>query len=193
MKRIISESDEEIVLSGQKVIYSVRVSRTARRLRLTIQSSGRLILTQPRYLSFRAGQDFLRLKSDWILSKLSQLPKQMVLTPAQSRARYLELKNSALNLVKDRLEHFNIFYRFEYNNISIRNQATRWGSCSKKRNLNFNYRVIDLEPRVADYIIVHELCHLKEFNHSSRFWSLIAQALPDYKTLRKKIHHYGQK
>ena len=82
---------------------------------------------------------------------------------------YLKYKNQATNLVKERIEYFNTFYNYKWGKIVVRNQKTRWGSCSKKGNLNFNYKIVLLSPEAADYIIVHELCHLKEFNHSERF------------------------
>ncbi len=98
-------------------------------------------------------------------------------------------KESARKLVHERLEYFNQLYNFKYNKVAIRNQKTRWGSCSRRGNLNFSYRLALMEPRLADYIIVHELCHLKEFNHSQNFWDLVAQQFPDYRELRKRLKH----
>jgi hypothetical protein len=104
---------------------------------------------------------------------------------------YLKYKNQATNLVKERLEYFNQFYNYKYGRVVIRNQKTRWGSCSRKGNLNFNYKIALLSPKAADYIIVHELCHLKEFNHSGKFWDLVAQAVPDYKEIRSSLRTNG--
>jgi len=89
------------------------------------------------------------------------------------------------------LEYFNTFYNFKWGRVTIRNQKTRWGSCSKKGNLNFNYKIALLKPSQADYIIVHELCHLKEFNHGKNFWSLVAQTIPDYKEVRSSLRTSG--
>lgn len=100
---------------------------------------------------------------------------------------YLTRKEEARALIIGRLEYFNQFYNFVYKRVSVRQQRTRWGSCSRQGNLNFNYRLLDLSPDISDYIIVHELCHLKEFNHSSRFWSLVAQIIPDYAARRAKL------
>ncbi len=71
--------------------------------------------------------------------------------------------------------------------IGVRNQKGRWGSCSRNGSLNFNFRVVYLPPPLVDYIVVHELCHLGELNHSKKFWSLVSQAVPDYRLMRKKL------
>ncbi|MDE1924740.1 MAG: M48 family metallopeptidase [Patescibacteria group bacterium] len=71
--------------------------------------------------------------------------------------------------------------------IFIKNLKTRWGSASKNGNLNFHYKILFLPPHLASYLVVHEVCHLKEFNHSKEFWALVASELPDYKKLRKEL------
>jgi predicted metal-dependent hydrolase len=91
----------------------------------------------------------------------------------------------------DRVEHFATVYGFKYNRVSIKNQKTRWGSCSKKGNLNFNYKIFLLSPDMRDYIIVHELCHLKELNHSRKFWTLVEEIVPDYRIARKALKKQG--
>lgn len=103
------------------------------------------------------------------------------------RRDYLKYKEAARALVRARIKYFNQIYGFKVGRISIRNQRTRWGSCSKKGNLNFNYKIALIAPHLADYIIVHELCHLREFNHSKRFWALVARAVPDYLCARQEL------
>ncbi len=105
-----------------------------------------------------------------------------------SRAAYLAYKESARALVIARLAHFNQVYEFTYGAVAVRNQRSRWGSCSSKGNLNFNYRIALLPAHLADYIVVHELCHRGEFNHSQRFWDLVARAMPNYEVLRAELH-----
>ncbi len=100
---------------------------------------------------------------------------------------YLKYKQQALALAQKRLEHFNKIYGFKINKINIKNQKTRWGSCSKKGNLNFNYKIVLISERLADYIILHELCHLKEFNHKQKFWNLVGQTMPEYLTIKKEL------
>ena len=110
----------------------------------------------------------------------------------KNNADYLKYKKEAGILAKERLEYFNTIYNFKYNRITIRNQKTRWGSCSKKGNLNFSYKIALLSPKIADYIIVHELCHIGEFNHSKNFWNLVEKTMPDYKELRGSLRTNSQ-
>lgn len=107
--------------------------------------------------------------------------------PPLAPARYLALKEHARTFVRDRIALLNAPYGFRFNRIAIRNTRSRWGSCSKKGNLNFNYKIVLLPERLADYIIVHELCHLQELNHSPRFWALVARTFPDYRSLRTEL------
>jgi len=100
---------------------------------------------------------------------------------------YLINKETARKIILDRIDHLNSLYQVDVKRIAIRNQKTRWGSCSRKGNLNFNYRLMYLSPKLLDYVIVHELCHLKEFNHSARFWELVRMTIPDYKIIRKEL------
>jgi len=85
----------------------------------------------------------------------------------------------------------NEHYGFKYNNVRVKNQTTRYGSCSSKGNLNFNWKVIMAPQKVVDYLLIHELAHLKEMNHSQKFWSLVERACPDYKTHRKWLKDKG--
>jgi predicted metal-dependent hydrolase len=103
------------------------------------------------------------------------------------RRDYLKHKEGARALAHARLEYFNEFYRHSYTKVTIRNQKTRWGSCSKKGTLSFNYKIALLPLSHADYIIVHELCHLAEFNHSKKFWDLVAKTIPRFREIRRAL------
>jgi len=100
---------------------------------------------------------------------------------------YRQHKPMAVQFIKRRLAILNQSYGFAYQRVAIRNQASRWGSCSKLGNLNFHYKVALLPADLADYVLVHELCHLQELNHSKRFWNLVAKTIPDYVTKRKTV------
>ena len=100
---------------------------------------------------------------------------------------YLEHREVARGMVHERLEYWNGFYNLKYNRVSIKNQKTCWGSCSGKNNLNFNYKIIFLPQPLMDYVIIHELCHLKEMNHSRAFWGHVAKTVPDHKEKRRHL------
>ena len=104
-----------------------------------------------------------------------------------NRKPFVANKENARLLVHERIKHFNAHYGFKIGRISVRNQRSRWGSCSKLGNLNFNYRIVFLSPNLADYIIVHELCHIGQFNHSKKFWNLVFETIPNYPRLRLEL------
>ena len=100
------------------------------------------------------------------------------------KSEYVKYKELARTLAESRISYYNKFYGFKINRIAIKNSKTRWGSCSKKGNLNFNYKIALLPPELANYVIVHELCHLGEFNHSARFWKLVERTIPNWREIR---------
>ncbi len=177
--------EKTIELQGQIIKYNFQRSRRARHLRFAIQLNGSLVVTAPQHFPLLMVKHFLRQKSSWIIKRLAYFKdKPASFNALSDQEDYQKHQEATQDLVQQRLAYFNQFYHLEFNRISIRNQKTRWGSCSKRGNLNFNYRLIFLPPKIADYIIVHELCHLQELNHSSRFWNLVAKTIPNYKELR---------
>ena len=160
-------------------------------MRITVQCDGNCIVSAPRWISNSSVERFVSEKSKWIIEKIEDFKKLGIgkdkLLHRRSRKEYEENKKQALDLIKEKLENFNAFYNFNYGRISIRNQRTRWGSCSRKGNLNFNYKLIFLPEKLADYIVVHELCHIGELNHSRRFWDLVAKTFPDYREIVREL------
>ncbi len=163
-------------------------SAFARALRITVRGDGTVLVTRPRFVSLRTAEKFAQEKIYWIQEKVHQAnTRPKISNPRLSPKELATAKREALTLAESRLAHFNRFYGFTYKKVSIKNQKGRWGSCSTRGNLNFNYRILHLSPEQRDYVIVHELCHLREMNHSSRFWALVATQVPEYQTIRKSI------
>jgi len=100
---------------------------------------------------------------------------------------YIVNKHIARKLITKLVYHYASVYNVSIGRIAIRNQKTRWGSCSRLGNLNFNYRLLYLPDDLRDFVIVHELCHLLEFNHSAEFWAHVARVVPDFKAIRKRL------
>lgn len=175
----------------QTVVYKIKHSRRARHLRLAVYCTGAVVVTAPWGFDLRRLEDFVRQKTSWVMEKLDFYKKHPQVLPVKvSKKEYADLKAQASVLAKQKVEHWNRHYNFAYNRVNIKNQSTRWGSCSKKRNLNFNYKIVKLDERLVDYLVVHELCHLKEFNHSEKFWTLVAETIPEYKACRKELKNH---
>jgi predicted metal-dependent hydrolase len=102
---------------------------------------------------------------------------------------YLAHKETAREYIVEKVRYWNTYYGFPINRIAIRNQKTCWGSCSEHNNLNFNYKLLFLPEHLADYVIVHEICHLGELNHSPAFWELVGRTQPEYKMHRKELRN----
>lgn len=114
--------------------------------------------------------------------------------PGGAVERQLEqwLRGMARVVINNRIHELNVNLNLCYNRVFIRDQKTRWGSCSHKNNLNFNWRLVMAPPRVLDYVIVHELMHLAEPNHSKKFWALVEKECPDYKSHRAWLRKNGR-
>jgi predicted metal-dependent hydrolase len=100
---------------------------------------------------------------------------------------YLQHKKIAEKVIKENVLFFAGLYGVPVKRVAIRNQRTRWGSCSKLGNLNFNYKIMFLPDHLRNMVIVHEICHLLEFNHSQRFWNQVARVFPNYRDLTKQL------
>lgn len=183
--------DKTALVGGQEVTYSVRKNTRGRRLRVSVYPGGTCVVSIPRYMPEGAAVMFMQRNADWLLGSLRRMKTQASPVPAHKIREHFEAhKASAYAFLKNRVEYYNKIYGFSVAGISVRNQRTRWGSCSRKGNLSFNYRLRLLPQAFADYVVVHELCHLREFNHSPMFWALVAETLPGYKQLRKELRQH---
>lgn len=174
-------------MAEQTVTYSVRRFKRSRSIRLMVRHDGTVHVSAPIRTSLRLIDSFVQHKNDWITAvqaKFLALPRAKV--GAGTLAEYKEHKSRALALVSQRVAYFNAIYNFSVGQLAIRNQRTRWGSCNRRGDLSFNYRIVFLPEVLQDYLVVHELCHIGEFNHSAKFWELVAKAIPDYKTKRRQ-------
>ncbi len=175
----------------ERFLYKLRKSRRAKRMRLAVYCDGSVVVTTPLGVGQTIIEKFITDKKQWVSEKINffmRVDSKSIRT--FSETDYLQYRDEAFALFRDRVNYFNKIYGFSFNNIYIKNQKTRWGSCSKKRNLNINYKIIFLPKTQRDYIIIHEMCHLKEFNHSHKFWALVEKALPDYLEIKKELRNH---
>lgn len=172
------------------ISYTLKFNRRSRHLRLAVSPDCSVTVTAPHCVSRDLIENFVKEKTDWIQGRIEYYKTFKPLIK-DSKANYLNQKENARALAHKKVSYFNNFYNFKYNKISIKNQKTCWGSCSKKGNLNFNYKIALIPEELADYIVAHEICHLKEFNHSEKFWSLVARTIPDYLERRVALKKVG--
>ncbi len=181
-----------ITLHTQRIPYVIRRHPRARTMCLAVFNDGRCVVTAPYRVPGGFIEQFIGTNAQWILDKLKyvkRLPR--AISVSHRRKEYLNYKESALILARERVEYFSQIYQVEVSRITIRNQKTRWGSCSRKGSVSFNYKIARLPSHLADYVIVHELCHLRAFNHSREFWAHVAQTIPNHKELRKELKIWG--
>ena len=163
---------------------------------IEIKKDLRIIVRAPLFVSDSEIQRFVMEKSAWIEKNIEKVKarneqeKQNTM-PKLTMEEIHDLADKALEVIPKRAEYYAKVMKVSYGRITIRNQVTRWGSCSSKGNLNFNCLLMLCPPEVLDYVVVHELCHLKEMNHSKRFWELVAQFCPEYEKYKKWLKERG--
>ena len=181
-----------ILLHNKTVEYSTKRSNRAKRLRLAVYYDGSLIVTIPKNFPSSKVEKYIIEKSKWGLEKLEYFKKLSYSDALRIKDDQFEVyKDEAKKVVERRIKHFNKIYGFKFGKITIKAQKTKWGSCSKKGNLNFNFKIVALPKDIRDYIIVHELCHLKEFNHSQKYWNLVAKSIPNFRSIKNQLNNIG--
>jgi len=168
-----------------------RVIRSSRRsVSVQIVPSGEVVVRCPLRMSNADIRRFVESKSGWIEKHLEKQTAAARL-PAFTTEQLQVLARQARQTIPERAAYFAPLVGVTYGRITIRSQHTLWGSCSSKGNLNFNCLLTLTPPEVLDYVVVHELCHRKEMNHSARFWAEVGRVLPDYRVWRKWLRENG--
>ena len=168
-----------------------RLIRSARKtVSIQITPEGEVLLRIPNRYPLREAEKFLESKRPWLQKHLDQVRQRQAL-PKLTAEQVHALAEKALCVIPDRVRQYAPLVGVTYGRITIRNQRTRWGSCSGKGNLNFNCLLMLCPPEILDYVVVHELCHRKELNHSDRFWSEVERVMPDYRSRRKWLKDNG--
>ena len=170
----------------EKITYEW-VKSGRRTLAIQIRADGCVVVRTPYSVSRTQVEKFLEERMDWIARNQRKLKEaqgqKTVITEAMRKAGV----EKAREIFPQRVEYYARMMGVSYGRITIREQKTRWGSCSGKGNLNFNWKLTLMPPEVLDYVVVHELAHRREMNHSRDFWKIVEQVLPDYQERRKRL------
>jgi predicted metal-dependent hydrolase len=172
------------------ISYTLKRFKKSKSLKLKIRRDGEILVTAPSRLSKIHIDAFVSEQAPWIIEKLhylNSLPQPNIKVQKEDYKRY---KERARSLVKKHILKLNEHYKFSFNSVSIRDQKTRWGSCSSKKNLSFSYKIALIPEIFVEYIVAHELCHLQEMNHGPQFWNLVAQTIPEYKRIQEELRGF---
>lgn len=174
----------EIIKSNRKTIA------------IEVRTDLRIIVRAPKRASNREIMKFVELKQDWLAKHLAQMQIRYEETHRRKEKLFTDddirkMKDEAKRVIPDRVKYYADIMGVTFGKITIKNQKTRWGSCSSKGNLNFNCLLMLTPDKVRDYVVIHELCHLKQMNHSKIFWAEVEKVMPDYKVYRQWLSQNG--
>lgn len=172
-----------------KIPYQVIRSKR-KTIAIQITADGAVLVRCPMRASKAAVDAFVESKTQWIEKHLKKQAQQSKL-PVFTDEEIQTMTRQAKEVLPQRVAYYAPLLGVDYGRITIRHQKTRWGSCSSKGNLNFNCLLMVVPPEVLDYVVVHELCHRKEMNHSARFWAQVEKIIPDYKTHRQWLKDHA--
>jgi len=154
-----------------------------RSISITVSNEGKVLVKAPVGASNKAIEEFLYSKKNWIIKRVQKVlaeneaaQKMGIITPEQLE----QSKKQARKVITERVEYYSKISGINYNRIFIRTQSTRWGSCSAEGNLNFNCLLVLMPLEVLDSVVVHELCHRRQMNHSKDFYNEVYRLFPEY-------------
>ena len=174
----------EIIKSNRKTIA------------IEVRQDLRVIVRAPKRASNREIMKFVEQKQDWIAKHLAYMQIRYEETRRAKEKQFTDddirkMKDETKRVIPDRVKYYAGIMGVTFGKITIKNQKTRWGSCSSKGNLNFNCLLMLTPDKVRDYVVIHELCHLKQMNHSKMFWAEVEKVMPDYKVYRQWLSRNG--
>lgn len=177
---------------GREDFEIIRSNR--RTISLEITPAGLVLVRAPSHMSDAEIRVFVESKSSWLTKHLQKKEKDMDSLQEEGYFTQQEINRLvalAKQVIPEKVAYYARLMGVTYGRISIRKQKTRWGSCSREGNLNFNCLLMMAPPEVLDYVVVHELSHRLEMNHSARFWAQVEKVMPDYRVPRKWLKERG--
>ena len=144
-------------------------------------------------ITVRAPYRFVEGHRDWLEARLKAGERILAERPSYTEKERTEGRRRAAEAMKTRCSYYAPIMGVSYGTVTVREQKTRWGSCSAKGNLNFNWKLVLMPQEILDYVVVHELAHRIHMDHSAAFWAEVGKILPDYKERRQWLKVNGQK
>ena len=191
MREFETENNQEKFTCGE---FEYQVIRSARKtMTLEVRRDGNVIVRAPLRTGLPRIKRFVNQKQEWVLGCLERTKEyreQKPLSADLSESKRNVYIRKAKETITKRVSYFARLMGVSYRNITIREQKTRWGSCSSKGNLNFNYQLYYLPDELLDYVVIHELAHRRYMDHSKEFWAEVEKYCPDYRERRQQLKKY---
>lgn len=173
----------------------VKVIRSKRKtISIELKPEG-ILVRAPQRLSDQKIREFLHQKREWIdkhWQNMEQRKKEVESLEPFTRDEINAMAQKAVEIIPQKVKHYASLIGVDYGRITIRNQKTRWGSCTSEGNLNFNCLLVMFPDEVIDSVVVHELCHRKQMNHSAAFYKEVERVFPDYHRCQKWLKDHGR-
>ncbi len=168
---------------------SYKIVRSRRKtVAIHITSAGEVELRCPLKFPTRECGPIIESRRGWIEKQLAKIPPKM---PTFTPSELADMKKAVLPVLEERVRYFAPLVGVDFGKITVRSQKSRWGSCSRDGNLSFNCLLSQVPEEVIDYVVVHELCHRKQMNHSAAFWQEVERMMPDYRVRRGWLSKNG--
>lgn len=180
--------DKKIIFNKQLIDYSLIRSNIEKYIKISVYRNGKIVVTAPKKMSLKTIENNVGKKMEWVCEKIRLYKK--LRSNGLSGRYYLDFKEDTMNIITRKLNYYNKVYNFKFCEVIVKNLKNKWSFCSEDNKLVFDCRVALLPKKLVNYIVVHELCHLVEFNHSENFWNLVKKTIPDYESVNKLIANY---
>jgi predicted metal-dependent hydrolase len=166
-------------------------SRRARRIIISVRTNGDVRVAVPDRVPFKLALEFVERKKDWVRRHLARVEREGARRRALTDGYAAIDRAAAAKTIKERLCRLAAKHGFRYNRVSIRNQKTRWGSCSHDNNISLNVKLVLLPPELMDYVLLHELVHTRVHDHSRQFWAELDRYVEDARGLSRLVRQSG--
>ena len=175
----MAKTSEKIINDPQIGPVTLRKSMRSRGLSIRVHPLKGVSVTMPFFMSYAAAQAFFLIKRDWIIETIARQKQKFKDVPVASQEMIEQLRKDAKAQLPGRLAELAARYGFSYNRVAIKHNSTNWGSCSARNNINLNLNIVRLPFVLRDYILLHELCHLRHHDHGHEFHLLLEHVLTD--------------
>ena len=168
----------------------LRKSSQSKRISMRVSPKGGVTVTMPYYVPYRYGLEFFLSKRDWVLKALERQKSRIGNEYVPSDSEIGAMRAQAKAELPPRLSELANKYGFKYNQVRIKHNSSNWGSCSRKGNINLNLNLVRVPSELRDYVMLHELCHLRYLNHGPEFHKLLEAICPGHRDLQKQLKNY---